>query len=1092
MNQIFLIMRRFTIWLTCLFFLISIGVANAQTSVVTGTVTSSEDGLPIPGVTIVVPGTTDGTTTDLDGKYTLSVKDEYTTLRFQFVGMITQEVSIGTSTTINVALDPDILLMDEVVVTALGVSREKKSLGYAVQKVQGDQLNTVKSDNFLNSISGKVSGVHVKRNNNLGGSTNIVIRGSTSLQGNNQALFVVDGVPISNRMTNTMAQMQGDGNNYDFGNPASDINPDDIESMSVLKGAAATALYGSRAANGVIMITTKKGKKNSGLGITVNSGISVGSIDKSTFVEYQKDYGAGYGPYYDGPGLHWNISNGSLFPDGELYVLSTEDASYGAAFDPSLMVYQWDAFYPGSPTYLTKTPWVAAPNDPSAFFDTPVSYNNSVSIENGDEFGSYRLSYTNLDQKGILPNSELKKNTLTFSGDYDVSDNLKVAGFANYIRTETVGRSITGYNDNLMGMFRQWGQTNVDILHQKEMYELLGTNATWNPHSPTSLTPEYWNNAYWQRDKSYENDGRNRFLGNVSATYKITDWLSIFGRISVDTYSELQEIRKAVGSVAGRFGVSRLTQSSGYSRRNINFEEFNSDLMLNINKQINESLSFSSILGVNVRRTHFNSIFASTAGGLIIPDLYSLQNTVDVLPLPQEIAEKVGVDGMYGNVSLGYKNTFYLESSIRRDYSSTLPADNNVYYYPSISGSFVFSELLMDQFSWLSYGKFRLNYAEVGNSATFDQINDTYNIATSFNSAVMSVNNTKKNSTLRPERTKSIETGIEAYFFDKRIGFDLAVYKTNSIDQILPVAVSRATGYSYKVVNAGEIENKGIELSIMGTPVRDKNFEWNINVNWTKSTNKVLSLAEDLENLELGSFQGGVSVNARVGEAYGAIYGTDYTYDDNGNRYVDASSGEFIITSTNDNVLGNVNPDWIAGIYNSFRYKDLSFSFLIDIQQGGDLFSLDMHYGMATGMYPETSFINDLGNPVRNTLDEGGGFINEGVNPDGTVNTTRIDAHRYGAFGYRRNNPNKAFIYDAGYVKLREVAISYNLPKRLYSRTSINDVTFSFVASNLWIISKNLPYADPEAGLSAGNLQGYIAGAMPTTRTFAFNVKLRF
>lgn len=1090
-------MKKFTFFL---FFLVFVGVdiIFAQGLKITGKVTSAEDGLSIPGVSIVVRDNPSiGTTTNMDGEYSLTVPESTEYLLFSFIGMKTTEVAINGRSVIDVQIKSEILEMDEVVVTALGISREKKSLGYSVQKVDGDVVNQVRTDNFVNSLSGKVSGVQIKRTTNMGGSTNITIRGSSSLTGNNQALFVVDGVPISNLNTNSNSQSEA-GVGYDYGNAASDINPEDIESISVLKGAAASALYGSRAANGVVMITTKKGsKKDKGIGITINSGVTIGSIDKSTFPTYQEEYGGGYGAYYDDPsGFFWYEDvNGDGTPD--LITPLTEDASYGGAFDENLLVYQWDAFDSESPNYKTATPWVAAENGPITFFETPIVYNNSVSIDNSFDKGNYRFSYTNYDESGILPNSELKRNNFLMNLSYDVTDRLTASGTANFIQTEALGRNSTGYNDNIMGSFRQWWQVNTDIQDQKDAYFNTRRNITWNYAATDNSSPIYWDNPYWTRYENYESDGRNRFIGNMALNYKLTDWLNVYGRVSVDSYSELQEERRNVGSVATTFGIGegadgsleRPDQTSGYQRKDIAFSEYNYDLMFKYNKDISDKINLSGVVGTNIRRTNLDWALSATNGGIGVPRLYSLQNSLAPVPYPKEAAEKIGVNGIYGSVSVGYDRFLFVDGTLRRDHSSTLPEENSVFYYPSITGSIIFSDLL--EFDWLSFGKFRVNYAEVGNSAGFDQITDTYNVYAGLNGGITSVADTKKNPDLKPEKSKSIEGGLEMYFLNRRVGFDLALYKVNTIDQILPVKVTSATGYNFKVINAGEIENRGIEFSLNATPVSKENFTWDLSINYAKNINEVVSLTEGLDNLQLGDFQGGVTINAMVGEPYGVIYGTDYTYL-NGEKVVDETNGQYIKTSTSDNAIGNVNPDWTGGILNKLTYKNLSFSFLIDVQKGGDIFSLDMYYGLATGLYDETSYINDLGNPVRNSLADGGGFINPGVNEDGSPNETRIRADRYGAFGYRRGLPDRAFVYDASYVKLREVTLTYALPEKWFDSIFISGASLSFVGSNLWIIYKNLPYADPESGLGAGNLQGYSTGSLPTTRNYGFNVKLQF
>ncbi|WP_438712731.1 SusC/RagA family TonB-linked outer membrane protein [Aquimarina muelleri] len=1082
----------------------------AQESTITGKVTDHE-GMPLPGVNIIVKGSNNGTQTDFDGIYSIQAT-QGSTLLFTYLGFGDKEIIVGSQKTIDIKLEITASQLDEIVVTALGISRDKKSLGYSTQEVSGEDLNTVKTANFVNSLSGKASGVQIKRNNNLGGSTNVVIRGNASLTGSNQALFVIDGVPINNTNTNSKIQGQARGGQYDYGNAASDINPEDIESINILKGAAASALYGSRAANGVIMITTKKGKESKGIGVTVSSGMTFGSIDKSTFAKYQTQYGAGYGS-----GFYQRDINGDGTADDST-VKYSHDASYGSAFDPNLLVYQWDSFDPDSPNYRKATPWVNAKNGPISFYETPVTITNSVSFDKAFDQGSYRLNYSKFDQTGLMPNSAINKHNFSMSGNFKLTDKLTATGYANYIKTDGLGRNSTGYNDNITSNFKQWWQTNVDLQQQKDIYFATRRNVTWNPASAEAgSAPIYWDNPYWKRYENYQTDSRNRFLGNVSLNYVVTDWFNITGRVATDTYSELQEERRANGSVATPFGVNpggansttdnRGNVSSGYGRKDIRNTETNYDLMLNFDKDLSDELNLKGIVGTNIRRSHLQYIYASTSGGLSVPKLYSLQNSVGPLPLPEERDEKIGVDGIYASASLGYKSTFFLDGTIRRDHSSSLPKDNSTFYYPSIAGSFVFSNLIDSQF--LSFGKLRANYAEVGNSAPFDFLIDSYNVNTPIGGSSTSVGDVKKNPNLKPETTTSTELGLEMNFLQSRVGFDVAYYKNNSIDQIFGVPVSRSTGYSSKILNAGEIENKGIELSIKGTPIKTDNFSWDVNVNWSKNKNKVIALEDGIENLQLGSFQGSVSINATVGQPYGVIYGTDYTYL-NGERVVDGretlpqdlngdglddinpSAGRYITTTTTNNIIGDTNPEWLMGIFNKFNYKNLTFTFLIDIQKGGSIFSLDQYYGLGSGLYAETAFINDLGNPVRNNKADGGGYINPGVNPDGSTNTTRIEASEHSAFGTDGGFPHAAFVYDASFIKLREVSLTYSFPKKIIDRTFLKDVSLSIIGSNLWIIDKNIPHEDPEGGLSSGNLQGYSAGSLPTTRDIGFNLKLQF
>ncbi len=1075
----------------------------AQTIVITGTVTSAVPGEgPIPGVTVVAKGTTIGAVTDMNGKYSITIPANVTSLVFTYIGMKSQEVVIGGRKVIDGILQSDLVGLNEVVVTALGISREKKSLGYASQEVKGDEISTVKTSNFINSLSGKVSGVQIKKNTNMGGSTNVVMRGSKSLTNSNQVLYVIDGVPINNEIGSAGTQNQGSVG-YDYGNAASDINSDDIESINVLKGSAATALYGSRASGGVIMITTKKGSdsKNKGIGVTINSNVSISSIDKSTFPTYQNKYGAGYGQYY-GSGGWFEDRNPTGGSTGTLYdwVPTTEDASYGAIFDGH-PVYGWYSVDPQSPWYGQTKPWTAASNGPITFFETPVATTNTISIDNATDKGSARLSYTNYNSNGLMPNSKLKKNNFLLNGSWNITHELTATASANYSQQAAVGRNSTGYNDNILSGMRQWWEVNTDLKDQKTIYNLTGRNISWNYGPSLTGVPIYWDNPYFTRFQNYEDDGRSRFIGNMALNYKITDWLSAYGRVSADSYNEYQEERRAVGSVPTTFGISRATVGSGYLRRDIVFSEYNFDFMLNINKNFGENFNLKGILGATERRTNYAIETQSTNGGLAVAGIYSLQNSLGALTFPVESNSKIGVRGLYASGSLSYKSMLYLDATFRQDYASTLPVKNSKYYYPSVTGAFIFSEVFKP--AWLSFGKVRLNYAQVGNLAGYDQLIDKYVAGTPFNKPLYLLSNTKNNPNLKSESTKSLEAGLEMKFFNNRAGFDLALYKTNSKDQIMPVTLSQTAGYQYEMVNAGELENKGIELSINLVPVQTASFKWDMNINFAKNTNKVVSLYPGIENLLIGSFQGGVTDNAYVGQEYGVLKGTDYTYDANGNKIIDAATGAPVITATADNVLGKVAPDWTGGIYNSLTYKNITLSCLLDIQKGGSIYSLDMYYGLSSGLYPETAGTNDLGNPVRDPVtadSKSGGYIISGVNvvrdasgniTSSTPNTTRVDATSYAGWGYAVE-PNKAFVYDAGFVKLREVALSYSLPTSWFGRTGIKGLTVSAVGSNLWIISKHLPYADPESGLAAGNVQGYSIGSLPSTHDYGFNIKLNF
>jgi len=1075
-------MRKFTLFLAFMFF-IGMQFLQAQDKDISGTITSSDDGQPIPGVQVVVKGTTIGTVTDLDGKYTLSVPETATTLVYTYVGMASQEVTIGSQTEISVVLEPDVLNLEGVVVTALGISREKKSLGYAVQEVDGDELNTVRNTNFVNSISGKVSGVQIRQSNTMGGSANILIRGSSSITQNNQALFVVDGVPLDNTNTNESRYVangfdrednQNDGwGGYDYGNAAMDINPDDIESMSVLKGSAATALYGSRAANGVILITTKKGTRGKkGIGVTINSGLQVSNIDKSTGPQWQDKYGGGYGPFYeadiDGDGVD------------DLIAPTSEDASWGHKFDPNLNVIHWDALDPLASNYGEKRPWVAGANGLDYFFQTGLKWTNNVSFNGGNDYGRFRLSYTNVDETGMAPNSSIKKNTLNFAGDYNFTKRLKTEANITYSNTEGVGRYGTGYDgQNPMQSFGQWFQRNVDIKRLDEGYlRSDGSQLSWNHSYYDDLHPIYFDNPYWVRRKSFQDDRRDRIYGFAGLSYEFTDYLSIGGKVMLDNYSEIQNERIAVGSV----------DPSYYSNYTRNFMENNYELMLRFNKTFGD-VSVSAILGSNSRKNRLQSIVGETVGGLVVPDFYSVGNSVSPARVTEELHEW-GVNSVFLAASVGFKSFLYLDLTGRNDWSSTLPEGNNSYFYPSASLSLVLSELGgLQDIDWLSFAKVRGNFAQVGNDAAPYSVFTTYEQNTSWgNNALFSVNSTKQNENLMPETTDELEFGAEASFFQRRLSFDVAWYKRNTKDQIMPVLVSPESGYNRLWVNGGEVENTGFEVSIYGTPVKTQDFSWDIGVNWFKNKNTVLSLYEDVQNLLIYSAWD-VSINAAVDQPYGVIKGTNFVYTD-GKKTVD-ENGYYMKSESGEEVIGNIQPDWNMGIPTSFTWRGISMNLLIDIQKGGDVYSVSTKYGEATGLYEVTAENNDKGVPKRDPVDEGGGWLYpETVYEDGSPNTTYVDAFRWGRAYYYNNSPTARYVFDASYVKLREVAISYSLPSSLIDKSFLQSVVFSVIGRNLWIIHKNTEHFDPEAGLSSGNQQGIETGSYPVARTFGFNLKL--
>lgn len=970
--------------------------------------------------------------------------------------------------------------IEGVVVTALGIKREKKSLGYASQEIKGSALSegTTNTGNIAAQLSGKVAGLNVTTTNNFGGSANLVIRGIKTLGGGNP-LIVIDGSPVNNTSTY--------GSAVDYGNALSDINQEDIESINVLKGAAASALYGERGLNGVIVIVTKngKGKDDGSWGVTFSSTVQAGFIDKSTFPKYQNKYGAGYDMSF--------YTEGAA-ADGLDYANFAEDASWGPAFNPALLVYQWDSLDPTSPNYGKATPWVAAKNGPITFFNNPVSYTNSITLEKGQKGKNISFTYDNMMSDGLLPNSHLNKNTFSLKVNYDLTEKLHAAFYSTMTLQDTKGRNVTGYSDNTVTGFRQWWQTNVDLQGQRAAYfnnvknptqfNNYG-NVTWNVVDSSNRRPIFWNNPYFAAYENFASDKRFRSFSYAMLTYDLMKGLSITGKVSYDRSNLSIENRLAVGSLAQAFGASGKDVGSGYARQDILRTEVNYDVYANYKFNITDDINVSGILGGNVRRNYYNSLYASTEGGLVVPGIYALTNSVAQPLAPQETVWTTQTNSGYATASFDFYKIFYLDATWRIDQSSTLPSTNNTYNYPSVTGSFIASELI--KAPWLSFWKIRANYAEVGGTADPYMLKPYYNPTGYYGGADMiyGTQTTLPNPDLKPQRSKEFEVGTEFRFLKDRVTLDFAYYKTKTINQIISLPVSAATGYNFKNINAGRIDNTGIEVQLGLVPIKTQDFSWNLDVNWSKNQNKVVELYKNgdthITNLLIDSYQGGVSLNAREGEAWGTLVGSDYVYL-NGQPVVNATTGRYL--RQGNQIIGNTTPDWIGGVRNTFNYKGFSLSFLIDVRQGGDVFSTDMYYGLATGLYEETA--------IGNMRTEG--VVWPGVNPNGQTNTTVTAAPSdFGSLDGYQYMPNKRFVYDGSFVKLREASIGYSLPKSLLSGTFINDAKVSVVGRNLWIIHKNLPYADPEAMTGGGNrAYGNSIGSLPTTREIGVNVTFKF
>ncbi|AJW63520.1 TonB-dependent Receptor Plug Domain protein [Elizabethkingia miricola] len=956
--------------------------------------------------------------------------------------------------------------IEGVVVTALGIKREKKSLGYSSQEIKADAITkgTTNTGNVASQLSGKVAGLQVNTNNNFGGSSNLVIRGYKSLSGGNP-LIVIDGSPVNNS-TNS-----GYSGQYDYGNFLSDINQEDIESINVLKGAAASALYGERGLNGVIVITTKsgKGKDDNRWGVTINTGGNFGFVDKSTFPEYQNQYGGGYAPGYN---------------FGKDYTNYNDDASLGPKYDGH-MVYFWDSFDVTSPNYGKMRPYVAAQHTPADFFETASNYTNTLSLQKSGDKGSILINYTNQLMTGVLPNSDLRKNTVSAKFDYKLTDKLTATVYSSLTLQDTKGRNETGYSDNIASSLRQWWNTDSDIYLLRDAYNRTGKNVSWNRKSPTNGAAAYWDNPYFQRYQSYQSDDRTRIFSYAMLNYKFSKNVNATAKLSIDNVDLLVENRLAVGSVPRGWGQSGQNVTSGYSKQNIKQQEMNFDLFANYKFDIAEGLDLSGMVGGNVRRNYNTNDYTSTEGGLVVPGLYSLANSASTILPTWENSAKLVTAGVYATASLGYKDTYFLDGTYRIDKASTLPKDNRVYGYGSVTGAIVLSNFIKQD--WLSFWKLRGNYAVVGGSAQAYQLQNVYTTIGNYSGTVLyDTPNTLAKSDLKPERSKEFEIGTELQFFKRRLGLDFNYYSSKTTDQIIQLAVSAGTGYSFSVFNAGRIDNKGYEVSLNATPIKSRDFSWDMNINWAKNKSVVVDL-NGVDNYQLNAYQGGVSLNASVGQPFGTLVGTDYVYK-NGQRVV---GDDGLWVQSEKKVIGNITPDWTGGLRNTFSYKGLSLSFLIDVQKGGSTFSTDTSYGYAGGLYADT-----VGSEWRDPK----GVVLPGVKADGSPNTTPIgngslnvnNYYSYQPKGYN-NAPNSEFVYDTSYVKLREASISYRLPKSILANTFLEDVTVSLVGRNLWIIHKNVPYADPEAGVTGGlRSRGNSIGLLPTTRDIGFNVTIKF
>ena len=1035
------------------FFAIGLQVLMAQTKEISGTVTSADDGGAIPGVSVSVKGTTLGTITDMDGVFRLKVPQDAKVLMFTFVGMASQEVAIGNQTKINVKMASENISVDEVVVTALGVSRSKKALGFAVQDVKGEELTKAKENNIINSLSGKVSGVQITNSSGaVGASSRIVIRGASSLGGSNQPLFIVDGVAISN---SEFGNADGFGG-ANRGNGASDINPDDIENISVLKGPNAAALYGSQAANGVILITTKAGtlsSKNKKAGLGIEIGNSTTFESPLRLANYQNSYGQGAEgvfSYVDGAG--GGIKDGV-------------DESWGPKLDAGLMIPQYNS--PIVDGVRQATPWVSHPNNIKDFLETGVTATTNVAITGGGKDANFRLSYTNLDQKGMLPNTDYKKNTLSIGGSANPTDKLNISGTANYVMAKSNNMPGTGYD--AQNVFQQfiWAARQVNYPDLKNYTNADGSKYNWNYN--------YHNNPYFTLNENTNILNRDRLYGNAKVTYKFMDNLSVFIRTGVDNYNNLNSGRAAFGDIDNPYGY--------YNESLSTFKQITSDFLVMYNTKLTDDFAMNANFGGSQMDQFYHQTFGS-ADELAVAGVYTLANSR--VPLRTTSLDRTkAINSLFGSAQFSYKNALFLDLTGRNDWSSTLPSSNNSFFYPSVSLSSVLTDLLKMNSKTLSYAKVRGGWAKVGSDTDPYSLLPVLSFGDGWNSSTKYLNqfvpNNLPNADLKPQFANSIELGTELKFFMNRVSLDVTYYNTKTTDQIISIPISATSGYTTKNINAGEIDNTGLEVSLGLVPFQSANgFNWNINLNFSKNNNKVVSLAEGVEQYELGTYWD-LKVMAIPGQPYGTLYGADFLRDPNGNI---VNRGGVPVQG-DLKILGNYQPDWIAGINNEFSYKGFSASCLIDIHKGGDIYSMTNAWGRYAGALEETLIGREggiTGVGVKEVTDASG-------NVTYVTNDVVVTAEEYNHAAFANSIPAGS-IFDASYVKLREVRFGYAINK--IGDLPIKNLKLSLVGRNLAILSSNIPHVDPETSFNNGNAQGLEFGQLPSARSIGFNISMEF
>lgn len=1034
-----------------LLFVALLCIQGAVAQTISGNVTDEETGTPIPGVNIVEQGTSNGVSTDFDGNYTINLTNATATLVFSSLGYTTLERQATGSSNINVAMQVDAEQLDEVVVTSLGLTRKKKSLGYAVTELDGDAISMVKESNPASSLAGKVAGVVVSRSTSgAGGGTRVIIRGNNSLNGDNQPLYVVDGVPIDNSSLATGGR--GEFNVPDLGNGISDINANDIESMSVLKGPNAAALYGSRASNGVIIITTKRGKVGNGLGVSLNSSVTFES--PLVLPEFQNEYGRG---------------NDGAFPDIVASdPLATQvnavrsNSSWGPRFDGSSQL-----AYNGE-----QRPYVAQPNNVRDFFETGASLVNTLSLSNSSENASVRFSYTNSDISSMLPNSSIKRNNFNLRGFANLSDRLTFDAKVTYFIQNARNRPNQGTEGITAYLWPLARNVNIDDLKTyQDIDNPIDPNNIYREIAPTASG----GNPYWILFNNSNEDTRKRITGFAKLDYKFTDWLSAFARVGTDVIDQRTKNVIATGYhffSGGRINFGRDDKT-----------ETNYDFLLMANKDLSDKFNIAANAGGNLR--HSTAISSGISGqDFKIPGKYFLANTdgATITAGQSDLVEK-RVNSLYGSLSLAYDDMIYLDVTGRNDWSSALAAENRSYFYSSASLSILLNRVFNLEDTSVDLLKIRGSIANVGKDTDAQQIVNLFSVAANgyLGNTQIGRPNIKFSESLRPEDISTTEFGLEFKMFKNRFYGDFSIYNITTKDLIFDVPVDPATGFGAFRENIGELSNKGFEVLLGGAPVRNENFTWDISANISKNENKLISLIEGQENFNFSSSNGGiVDVRAQVGEGYGDIYTTTWLRNDAGQLLLTAE-GRPQATSEREK-FGNYQPDFTGGLTNTFTYKNFTLNTLIDFRVGGEIFSFTDAGMDASGVSIRSLEFREGGVVVEGVVDDGnGGF---------TPNTTNISAQDYwGAV----SSVGSEYVFDQTNFRLRELSLSYAMPRKFLKDTFIQGASLSLIGRNLFFIYKKADNFDPESTYSTSNFgQGVLFYQLPTSKSVGMSLNINF